>query len=371
MRPVLLHLIPAADWPAALRHGAVVPPSLAEVGFVHLSTPDQVHLPANRLFAGRTDVVLLVVDPAALTDEVRFEPGLPSDPASMRFPHLYGPLPTSAVLAVVPYRPGPDGFEPPVLPPTDPAGRVATFEPSWLRRAATTEVAVPGGVAITTPAVPRSWRHNRLLLDGPVTAVDVDGAAAQQLTARGLAPAASLYGAATGVAATLAEAGWSADEIVLLGRAPGGDPVDGVSLVDLELLRPFWDAAWRRTIPDVGAEELRQLTDRELIDGAVLDVRYPAVVEDGQVVSACRLAVDGATAWIDAVLTADGHCGRGHADAVLAHALALAGRSGCDLVGLGAAADGWPRRWYERRGFAELGRFHEVSAVTVAGSASS
>jgi uncharacterized protein (DUF952 family) len=102
----LLHLTTSAGWAAALDAGAVTPPSLAEVGFVHLSTPAQVHLPALRLFPGRKDVVVLVVDPARLSDPVRFEPGVPGDPASMRFPHLYGPLPTTAVVAVVPWQPG-------------------------------------------------------------------------------------------------------------------------------------------------------------------------------------------------------------------------------------------------------------------------
>jgi uncharacterized protein (DUF952 family) len=111
----LLHLIEPADWQAALEAGEVRPPSLADAGFVHLSTPEQVHLPATRLFPGRRDVLLLVVDPARLSAPVRFEPGVPGDPGSMRFPHLYGPLPVAAVTAVVPYEPGAE----PVLPSTD------------------------------------------------------------------------------------------------------------------------------------------------------------------------------------------------------------------------------------------------------------
>ncbi|RBY79701.1 DUF952 domain-containing protein [Blastococcus sp. TF02A-26] len=102
----LVHLIEPADWHAAQETGAVRPPSLDDVGFVHLSTPDQVHLPAARLFPGRRDLLLLVVDPERLSDPVRFEPGAPGDPEAMRFPHLYGPLPVSAVVAVVPYEPG-------------------------------------------------------------------------------------------------------------------------------------------------------------------------------------------------------------------------------------------------------------------------
>ena len=54
-------------------------------------------LPADRLFAGRTDVLLLVVDSTGL--DVRFEPGMPYDPPEMRFPHAYGTVPTSAVVA--------------------------------------------------------------------------------------------------------------------------------------------------------------------------------------------------------------------------------------------------------------------------------
>ncbi|WP_226361732.1 DUF952 domain-containing protein [Pseudonocardia sp. ICBG1142] len=52
---VLLHLCTPGEWRRWLDTGAVAPPSLDEVGFVHLSTPDQVALPAQRLFAGRSD----------------------------------------------------------------------------------------------------------------------------------------------------------------------------------------------------------------------------------------------------------------------------------------------------------------------------
>ncbi|HMZ14158.1 MAG TPA: DUF952 domain-containing protein [Mycobacterium sp.] len=106
---VLLHLCGQRDWNAARRGGELCPDSLREVGFVHLSAPEQVHLPANRLFAGRTDLVLLHIDPDRLGSPVRWEHGVPTDPESMLFPHLYGPLPVSAVVMVTPYVPGPDG----------------------------------------------------------------------------------------------------------------------------------------------------------------------------------------------------------------------------------------------------------------------
>jgi uncharacterized protein (DUF952 family) len=112
MRPlpaVLVHICSADDWRTAQINGEHRPESLASAGFVHLSTPEQVHLPANRLFGGRTDLLLLRIDAARLSSEVRWEPGVPTDPDAMVFPHLYGPLPTAAVISVTPYLPGADG----------------------------------------------------------------------------------------------------------------------------------------------------------------------------------------------------------------------------------------------------------------------
>jgi uncharacterized protein (DUF952 family) len=105
----LLHLCTTEEWALAQDAGERRPPSLDSDGFVHLSAPEQVHLPANRLFAGRTDLVLLRLDPDLLGAPVRWEPGVPTDPASMTFPHLYGPLPVAAVTRVTPYLPDGDG----------------------------------------------------------------------------------------------------------------------------------------------------------------------------------------------------------------------------------------------------------------------
>jgi uncharacterized protein (DUF952 family) len=61
---------------------------------------------------GRTDLVLLRIDPRRLDAPVRWEPGVATDPESMLFPHLYGALPVSAVIAAKPYLPGADGLFP-------------------------------------------------------------------------------------------------------------------------------------------------------------------------------------------------------------------------------------------------------------------
>ncbi|MBU9764687.1 DUF952 domain-containing protein [Mycobacterium sp. TNTM28] len=105
MPRVLVHICSVDDWSEAQRSGELRPESLAGQGFVHLSAPEQVHLPANRLYSGRRDLMLLHVDPAKLSDPVRWEPGVPTDPEAMLFPHLYGPLPVSAVRAATRYEP--------------------------------------------------------------------------------------------------------------------------------------------------------------------------------------------------------------------------------------------------------------------------
>ncbi|AYF79437.1 DUF952 domain-containing protein [Nocardia yunnanensis] len=105
----LLHICSRQEWENARAAGEYRTPDLPETGFIHLSAPYQAHLPANRVFAGRTDLVLLHLDPARLGAPVKWEPGVPADPESMRFPHLYGPLPLAAVRAVTDFRPGPDG----------------------------------------------------------------------------------------------------------------------------------------------------------------------------------------------------------------------------------------------------------------------
>jgi uncharacterized protein (DUF952 family) len=114
---VLVHLCGVDEWSHARGRGDIRPPvagSDANAQFIHLSTPEQVHLPANRLYRGRDDLLLLYIDSTLLDSPVRWEPGVATDPESMLFPHLYGPLPVRAVIRVTAYSPAPDGTFPPV-----------------------------------------------------------------------------------------------------------------------------------------------------------------------------------------------------------------------------------------------------------------
>jgi uncharacterized protein (DUF952 family) len=79
--------------------------------FIHLSGPDQVARTAAKYFAGRTDLVLLAIDPDRLGDGLRWE----SSGGDTVYPHFYGPLPVAAVVSSTPLTVSPDGRH--ILPP--------------------------------------------------------------------------------------------------------------------------------------------------------------------------------------------------------------------------------------------------------------
>ncbi|GAA4540968.1 GNAT family N-acetyltransferase [Pseudonocardia xishanensis] len=335
----LLHLTTPADWRAALRTGGITPLE----DFVHLSTAAQVTLPANRLFSGRADLLLLAIDPAGL--DVRWEPGVPGDPESMRFPHAYGPIPTSAVLAGLPYRPRPDGgFDAPPPPPerADHAARLRALVDGLPRRVATAEVPVPGGLAARQDEAP--WSH--AVVDDATPAQDIAAGTADLgpvlVTVRGTDPGP--------VARELGRSGWRVHHEVAMVRAPVPGP-SPAEQVDLGTVRPLWIALWRTDLPVDAPDRVRLVDQYGVFDGGA-DVRFLAVREAGRVVASAALLLDGATALLEAVATDPAAHGRGHGDALLRAASTIAAEAGCDLLGLHADADSWPRDWYARRGFA-------------------
>ena len=74
-------------------------------GYIHFSTALQAAETAAKWFAGRADLVLVAVDADALGPALRWEPSRGGD----LFPHLYAPLPLSAVRWTRPLPLGADG----------------------------------------------------------------------------------------------------------------------------------------------------------------------------------------------------------------------------------------------------------------------
>lgn len=99
----VFHIVAPDMWPAS---GEYRPPSLATEGFVHLSFADQVSGVANNLYRDAPELVVVELDPLALSADVRVEDSYGS---GTEFPHVYGPVPVSAAIDVHPLRRGPDG----------------------------------------------------------------------------------------------------------------------------------------------------------------------------------------------------------------------------------------------------------------------
>jgi uncharacterized protein (DUF952 family) len=101
---MILHICSAAEWQAT-RDGHYRCASLEREGFIHCSTPAQAVEVADRLFRGRRDLLLLVIDPNRVTTEIRREDG----GNGQTYPHIYGPLNVGAVTEIVAFAPNPDG----------------------------------------------------------------------------------------------------------------------------------------------------------------------------------------------------------------------------------------------------------------------
>jgi uncharacterized protein (DUF952 family) len=107
MSRLILHITARSEWEAAGAAGRYAAPSLVTEGFIHLSAPEQVVRVANARYAGASDLMLLCVAADRLEAPLRDEI---SDAGEETFPHLYGVLNLDAVVAVVPFAEGVDGF---------------------------------------------------------------------------------------------------------------------------------------------------------------------------------------------------------------------------------------------------------------------
>jgi len=109
-----LHLTNSANWIEAQQQGSITAPSLAAEGFIHCSTEHQMRDVANKYYRGATNMVLVHIDPAALTSPLKWEPpahidGSPSLPDEPLFPHIYGVINLEAVIRVIDFPLNPDG----------------------------------------------------------------------------------------------------------------------------------------------------------------------------------------------------------------------------------------------------------------------
>jgi uncharacterized protein (DUF952 family) len=102
---ITYHLVPIDYWQ---EHGAAahyVPSGFAEEGFIHCTNGlDELLKVANLFYSGdQRDFQVMVLDVPRLESELRYD-----DPDEV-YPHIYGPLNTSAVIGTLVVQRGEDG----------------------------------------------------------------------------------------------------------------------------------------------------------------------------------------------------------------------------------------------------------------------
>jgi uncharacterized protein (DUF952 family) len=102
---MIFHITTRKDWKAAQTKGEYIAGSLGTEGFIHCSTLAQVLPVAEKYYKGQSGLALLVIEPALLSSELKWEPPSGGTPAGVpegdQFPHVYGPINLNAVVNVV------------------------------------------------------------------------------------------------------------------------------------------------------------------------------------------------------------------------------------------------------------------------------
>lgn len=98
---IIYHVTTKEAWDVAKEQGFYFAPSLATEGFIHNSRQHQVKGVLERYYKGKTDLLLLTIDPAKLTAPLKYEMA-PS--VGEWFPHIFGTINMDAVTDVSPLQ---------------------------------------------------------------------------------------------------------------------------------------------------------------------------------------------------------------------------------------------------------------------------
>jgi uncharacterized protein (DUF952 family) len=95
---IIYHITTKEDWTRAGQNGYYESLALKDEGFIHCSEEQQVAGVIERYFAGKTNLVKLVIDTQKLTSRFVYEW---SPSTEDTFPHVYGPVNLDAVIEVL------------------------------------------------------------------------------------------------------------------------------------------------------------------------------------------------------------------------------------------------------------------------------
>jgi uncharacterized protein (DUF952 family) len=91
---MIYHITSQRAWKKAKISGTYLPEAFDKDGFIHCSTSNQVADVGNRLYVGQVGLMILAINPDKLTAKVVYENLIDGQEL---FPHIYGPLPITAV----------------------------------------------------------------------------------------------------------------------------------------------------------------------------------------------------------------------------------------------------------------------------------
>ncbi|MDZ7714957.1 MAG: DUF952 domain-containing protein [Balneolaceae bacterium] len=94
------------DWNNYKQNSMYSPQSIEDQGFIHCSTGEEIGETANRLFKGRDDVLLLIINSSIIDQEIKYE--LDED-LGKKFPHIYGPINIRCIIDKIKLAPEADG----------------------------------------------------------------------------------------------------------------------------------------------------------------------------------------------------------------------------------------------------------------------
>jgi len=111
---MIYHVTSRSAWSEARQSGEYRAESLETEGFIHCSTEAQVLPVVEKFYMGQRGLLLLTIDPALLSSDLKWEPPSGGSPPpgvaeGDLFPHIYGPLNLDAVVKAVDLESNPDG----------------------------------------------------------------------------------------------------------------------------------------------------------------------------------------------------------------------------------------------------------------------
>ena len=222
---------------------------------------------------------------------------------------------------------------------------------------------LPHGSALLTPTLPLVWQLNAIRVeDGRVSPAELIETAERVLGGLGHRKLV-VHDAEVGarLARPLASVGWNVLRLLVMVRdrpaeravqpGTGGALERAAGATGLAAFRREQPFGWQ----DEAVEQLAAMDERY---GRVAHGRdFGAPLDEPACV--CRLYAADGVGQIDEVGTVEARRGRGHASAAVLAAAEAAAADGCEPIFLLTDANDWPRRWYRRLGFSEIGSVYE------------